>query len=533
MKKCSLMFLIMLGIWSLLISHFNPYLLRYISFQSNLIAKDSIIGFVLLIDLFWLYGLYHIIVSLFSRIFIKRYTPPINLTNTTPKVALLYLSMNDFKEEAALSCINQDYPNFDVFVLDDSTDEVVKTKIDKFIEGLSKKLLIFRRPDRKAYKAGNLNYALNKIYKNYEYFVVCDADGILPRDFLEKLMPYFSLDESVGFVQANQRSNPKQTSVFAKNFSFITDIHWKYYVPAREKFGFLMFYGHGAVIKTSVWKEAGGFPETVTEDLAFSSIIREKGYKGIFVPDVICYEDFPENYPRFRRRNERWIKGTTEYLLRWYPRLLFSKDVSWPEKLDILLASGNLLLAFPFLIYLFIVGITLPFSLSYFDLHIPLSMKIFPSIRFYSSWEWDFYLAMIIAATAQLLPISFEFIKTPLKMFRYLANFTFISLSTVLASFYNILSYLITGTSFFPVTGSKGLQLEPNIIFFTEVTASLILGYIAIYTTNIWLLTIALALGLDPLFYKFKWQNAILYGLTYMPFIANILIIVTIGFYVL
>ena len=527
------MFLIIFIFWFLLLAHFNPYLLSYISFQNNLIAKISIIGFVLLVDLFWLYGLYHIIIVLFSMGCKKKPSPSLTLSRLAPKVALLYLTMNDFDEEAVLSCVNQKYPNFDLFILDDSTDGQIKAKIDKFREGIDTKPLIIRRPDRKAYKAGNLNYALNMIHKDYDYFAVCDADGILPSDFLKKLVPYFSIDDSIGFVQANQRSNPKQAMEFAKNFSFLTNIHWKYYVPARDRFGFLIFYGHGGLIKISTWKEAGGFPETVTEDLAFSSIIRARGYKGIFVPDVICHEDFPKNYARFRRRNERWIKGTTEYLLKWYLGLFISKNVSLPEKLDILLASGNLLLALPFLIYLLIAGIFLPFSLSHFDLQIPLIMKVFPSIKFYASWEWDFYLVMILAATAQLIPIIIEFVKTPLKMIKYLANFTFISISTTFVSSCDILSYLITRKSFFPVSGSNVFQAESNIILRSEIILCLILGYLAVYTTNIWLLSIALTFGLDTLFYKLQHQNAVLNALIYLPFITNVLIIAVIGFYLL
>lgn len=532
MKKSPSMFLIILGSWFLMLAHFNPYILRCLAFQNNPTAKISIAAFVLLIDIFWLYGIYHTAISLFSIFFAKRnmcLPPP--LIDMYSKIALFYLTMNDFKEEAALSCVNQDYPNFDIYILDDSTDEGIKTKIDKFIKNLHKKPLLIRRANKKAYKAGNLNYALNKICKDYEYFAVCDADGIIPNDFLRKLIPYFSIDNSIGFVQANQRSNSRQMGIFARNFSFITDIHWKYYVPVREQFGFLMFYGHGAIIKTSVWKEAEGFPETVTEDLAFSSIIREKGYKGIFVPNVVCYEDFPVDYIRFRRRNERWIKGTAEYLLRWYFNLLVSKGVTWAEKFDILLACGNLLLAPPFLMYLFIVGMLLPLSLNYFDLHIPLTIKFFPIVKFHSPWKWDFYFVMISAAMAQLIPLAFKFIKTPLKMLKYVANFTFISIAPSICSFCHIMSYCITKRSFFPVSGSKTMEAESGMIFKMEIILSLILGYAAIYTTNIWLLSIVVTFGVDILFYKFKRQNTILSSLIYAPFVINVLIIIVTGFY--
>ena len=160
-------------------------------------------------------------------------------------------------------------------------------------------------------------------------------------------------------------------------------------------------------------------------------------------------------------------------------------------------------------------------------------MKVFPSIKFYASWEWDFYLVMILAATAQLIPIIIEFVKTPLKMIKYLANFTFISISTTFVSSCDILSYLITRKSFFPVSGSNVFQAESNIILRSEIILCLILGYLAVYTTNIWLLSIALTFGLDTLFYKLQHQNAVLNALIYLPFITNVLIIAVIGFYLL
>ena len=119
--------------------------------------------------------------------------PYISPPAPSPKVALLYLTMDDFDEEAALSCVGQEYPDFDLYILDDSADEQMKMKIDEFVKGLDTKPPVIRRPDRRAYKAGNLNYALNKIHKDYEYFAVCDADGILPTGFLKDLVPYFCL----------------------------------------------------------------------------------------------------------------------------------------------------------------------------------------------------------------------------------------------------------------------------------------------------------------------------------------------------
>ena len=39
-----------------------------------------------------------------------------------PAVALLYTTCNDFVEQSLLSCLRQDYRNFSLYILDDSSD---------------------------------------------------------------------------------------------------------------------------------------------------------------------------------------------------------------------------------------------------------------------------------------------------------------------------------------------------------------------------------------------------------------------------
>ena len=64
-----------------------------------------------------------------------------------------------------------------------------------------------------------------------------------------------------------------------------------------------MFLGHGALLRRKCWEEVGGFPHIVSEDLGFAIEIREKGYRGRFVEDVVCYEDFPDTVRAFRIRH--------------------------------------------------------------------------------------------------------------------------------------------------------------------------------------------------------------------------------------
>jgi len=180
--------------------------------------------------------------------------------------------MNDFSQDAARSCVSQAYPLFHLFLLDDSTDRTYRAAVDAFHAEYPVRTTIVRRPSRTGFKAGNLNYALERIEPDYKFFAVCDADGILPSDFISKTLQHFS-DDNVGFVQAIQKPlRPKDTTRFTSDLDAEAVIYWKRIVPASERFGFVMFHGHGGMIRTTVWNEVGGFPPVVAEDWRFPPV---------------------------------------------------------------------------------------------------------------------------------------------------------------------------------------------------------------------------------------------------------------------
>ena len=99
----------------------------------------------------------------------------------------------------------------------------------------------------------------------------------------------------------------------------------------RNRYGFVMFLGHGAILRRSCWQQVGGFPEVVSEDLAYAIAIREKGYYGTFAKDVTCFEEFPESVRSFRVRHVKWTRGTCEFLHHYGLDLLRSSRISWSE----------------------------------------------------------------------------------------------------------------------------------------------------------------------------------------------------------
>ncbi|MCA9399776.1 MAG: glycosyltransferase, partial [Candidatus Omnitrophica bacterium] len=305
-------------LWSACLLYFNPRLLALLSTATDVFSAGAVIIFTLCLDFFWLYMLYHVLMITVSC-WVRWKHPSQNLVpvETIVPVAILYPTRNDFRPVSAMSCLNLDYPDFHVFILDDSTDKEFRKNIDEWARTHTDKVTVIRREDKSGYKAGNLNHALETIGKDYPYFAICDADGILPRDFLTGLLPFLQ-DKRVAYVQALQKGNPDQPEFFGQVLNFMIEAHYRYYVEAKNYFGFVMFYGHGGLLKTSVWQEAGGFPEIASEDLAYSARARALGYRGVYTDTVICLEDFPPGLPQLRKRSEKWIRGTSEFVKKFF-----------------------------------------------------------------------------------------------------------------------------------------------------------------------------------------------------------------------
>lgn len=247
-----------------------------------------------------------------------------------PKVAVFYTTYNDFNEKAFKSLLNLSYPRLELLILDDSIDENVRKTVDTFVKKYSIKVI--RRKNRKGFKAGAINNALK--YTDAEYIVIVDADEILPRNFVEETLKYFA-DDKVAFVQANHYAYNKH-SFWERAMGCGVDLHWSLYQDYRNKYGMVNFLGHGAIIRTEALKEVGGFPEIVSEDIALTIELYNRGYRGVFAKDVLCGEEVPYSYHVFRHRHKKWGMGSIEFLRRYFLKMIRIR-VPWWQKLDIIL----------------------------------------------------------------------------------------------------------------------------------------------------------------------------------------------------
>ncbi len=288
--------------------------------------------------LLWLWGIHnfwHQTLSFLSR---RRgdIAPPSDVapSKEDQSVAVLYATCDDFDSEACESCLNQSHPGSRLIICDDSRDERLRRQIDEWASRHTDRVIVVRRCDHGGFKAGNLNHAISQ-FVSEEFIVLCDADEILPRDFVARMLSRFSHSRTA-FAQARHEARSPARTRFASLLAPTIDIFYKHCLPLRNRFGFVSCFGHGVMIRRSVWSAIGGFPEIVSEDIGFASRALAAGYRGVYVEEVVAQEAYPSTYTAFRKRYCKVISGTIEYFRKEFPVLLKSPHATLTEKVDLL-----------------------------------------------------------------------------------------------------------------------------------------------------------------------------------------------------
>jgi len=218
-----------------------------------------------------------------------------------------------------------DYPReqLEIQVLDDSTDEtqsIAELAVRRFAaQGIDIKY--YHRTDRTGFKAGALEAGLS--VARGEYVGVFDADFIPTSDFLKRLMPHFA-DPGVGMVQARWGHINEDYSLLTKIQAILLDGHFVLEHGGRNRGGrFFNFNGTAGIWRRIVIDDAGGWQhDTLTEDLDLSYRAQLRGWRFVFVPDVIAPAEVPVEMNAFKSQQHRWAKGSIQTCRKLLPQIL-------------------------------------------------------------------------------------------------------------------------------------------------------------------------------------------------------------------
>ncbi len=220
-----------------------------------------------------------------------------------------------------------DYPRekLEIQVLDDSTDDttaIARERVDALrAEGLD--ICLIHRTDRTGYKAGALQAGM-RVAKG-EYLAVFDADFVPQADFLRQSIHQFT-DDGVGMVQARWGHINREHSLLTRAQAVLLDGHFVIEHTARNRSGrFFNFNGTAGIWRKSTIEDAGGWEhDTLTEDLDLSYRAQLKGWRFVFLRDLVVPSELPVEVNAFKSQQHRWAKGSIQTAIKLLPRIMTS-----------------------------------------------------------------------------------------------------------------------------------------------------------------------------------------------------------------
>ena len=227
-----------------------------------------------------------------------------------------------------------DWPpdRLEIQVLDDSTDDT-REIVSRLVQGYRAAgfdMVHLHRTVRTGYKARALKDGLAVC--RGEFVAIFDADFVPEPDFLRRTTPCFN-DPGVGMVQTRWGHLNRDYSLLTTGQAFGIDGHFGVEQGSRAWAGlYLNFNGTAGIWRTRAIHEAGGWQaDTLTEDLDLSYRAQLKGWRLVFLPDVVCPAELPVQIQGFKSQQRRWAKGSIQTARKLIPAILRAPG-SWFRK---------------------------------------------------------------------------------------------------------------------------------------------------------------------------------------------------------
>jgi cellulose synthase/poly-beta-1,6-N-acetylglucosamine synthase-like glycosyltransferase len=220
-----------------------------------------------------------------------------------------------------------DYPRerLQIQVLDDSTDEtrtIARACVDRLREqGLD--IVYVHRTDRTGFKAGALDHGLKTA--TGELIAIFDADFIPDPAFLRRTVHHFT-DPGVGLVQTRWGHLNRSYSALTQAQAVFLDGHFLVEHVARNRSGrFFNFNGTAGIWRRQAIEDGGGWQhDTITEDLDLSFRSQLRGWRFVYLPDIVTPAELPVDMNAFKCQQHRWAKGAVQCALKLLGRVLRS-----------------------------------------------------------------------------------------------------------------------------------------------------------------------------------------------------------------
>ncbi len=310
-----------------------------------------------------LYGIHrYVIVYLFYK-HRKNVPVPARHFDKLPQVTVQLPIFNEMHVvERLLDCVAKlDYPKelLQIQVLDDSTDETRQISEAKTAELRAQGFDIehVHRVDRTGFKAGALAAGLEKC--KGDFVLILDADFLPPPNLLMETIHFFT-DPGIGMIQSRWGHVNRTYSLLTRVQAMFLDGHLVLEQTARSRAGrFFNFNGTAGLWRRTCIEDSGGWQhDTLTEDLDLSYRAQLKGWRFVYLADLVTPAELPAEINGFKSQQHRWTKGSIQTCKKLLPAI-WRSDRPLLIKLE---ATAHLTSNFAYLLLAFLCILLHPIS---------------------------------------------------------------------------------------------------------------------------------------------------------------------------
>ncbi|HEV8596803.1 MAG TPA: glycosyltransferase, partial [Candidatus Dormibacteraeota bacterium] len=252
------------------------------------------------------------------------------------------------------ACTSFDYENYEVIVVDDSTDETVDL-LKRWKD--HPRVRVIHRSSRKGFKGGALQEALRRMNPRTEYVMIFDADFVPPADAIWHFLDYFGrLGKAKNGNGHAKNGNGHGAPQNGDRLAVVQGYQWHMlnasenwitkgvraefsgsYVLERagqELFGAMkMISGSVYMIRADVLRKLG-WSTSITEDWELTIRLYLAGYKVLYTPYIQAPAECVSKVNRLIKQRMRWAEGHTYNVRKYFWPVLRSPNLTWQEKLE-------------------------------------------------------------------------------------------------------------------------------------------------------------------------------------------------------
>ncbi len=216
-----------------------------------------------------------------------------------------------------------DYPNFEVVVIDNNTeDPAVYGPVEAYCAGRPRLRFVHVSP-WPGFKSGALNLALTTHTDPRADIVgVIDADYLVDPDYLKSTVGYFA-DGRLAFLQTPQDYRDYGGDPY---FTACYDAYRYFFamaMPSRNERNSIIFAGTMGLLRRSALESVGGWDEwCITEDADTSLRLLRAGWEGLFISRSFGQGIMPLTFASLKSQRFRWCFGGMQILRRHWRTLM-------------------------------------------------------------------------------------------------------------------------------------------------------------------------------------------------------------------